>query len=198
MIDPQGVVVACATSVEAKAARRVLPAMRVVETGVALRALRESLGDAVISCGLAGGLRHELPTGAVIVPSEVGRPGGGTLQCDPELSQALFEASEDLGFLTLRDPLITTVDLIRGPERGVWAERGYAAVDMETGLLDAPRVAAVRVVLDTPLRELSEEWLQPLRAMINPRNWGEMFWLAREGPQRARAAALVIRAAFRS
>jgi hypothetical protein len=196
VIDPKSIVVACATAVEANAARRVLPLVRVVETGVALRKLREDLGDVVISCGLAGGLNHELPTGAVIVPNEVGRPDGSTLHCDPELSQALFTAAEDLGFLTLRDPLVTTNDLIRGPERTRWAQRGYAAVDMETGLLQAKRIAAVRVILDTPLRELSEEWLQPLRAMIKPRNWGEMFWLAREAPQRARAAALVIKAAL--
>ncbi|MBV8490871.1 MAG: hypothetical protein JO199_10120 [Candidatus Eremiobacteraeota bacterium] len=196
MIDPATVTIACATAVEASNARRTLPAMRVVETGVALRKLNEDLGEAVISCGLAGGLDREIPTGAVIVPRVVGRPDGSTLTCDEELSQALFAASEDLGFLTLRDPLITTDDLIRGQERTVWAQRGYAAVDMETGLLEAPRVAAVRVILDTPLRELSEEWLQPLRAMIKPRNWGEMFWLAREAPQRARSAALVIKAAF--
>ncbi len=197
MIDPARVVVACATRVEARAAAREIRAARVIETGIALRSLRESLGECVVSCGLAGGLRSALPTGAVIVPDEIGLPDGTRRACDPELSEALVRSARELGIAALRDPVVTTPHIVRGADRERWAAMGYAAVDMETGLLEAPRLAAVRVVLDTPLRELSEEWLEPFRAMLRPRNWPEMFWLAREGPACARLAARVVAGALR-
>ena len=174
--------------------------MRVIEAGVALTkmndALRKALGDTVISCGLAGGLRHEHPTGTVLIPREVLRPSGEVLRCDPDLCDALTAAARALGLQPLTEALVTTATIVRGDERKAWADRGYAAVDMETGLIDARRIAAVRVMLDTPLRELSEEWLTPFRAMIKPRNWPEMFWLAREAPRHARLAARVVRAAL--
>ena len=72
---------------------------------------------------------------------------------------------------------------------------GYAGVDMETGLLDAPRIAAVRVILDTPQHELSPDWLRPARALRNPRNWPQALWLARDAPRCARRAAEVVAAA---
>jgi 4-hydroxy-3-methylbut-2-enyl diphosphate reductase len=196
LIDRDGLVVVAATSVEASAARRELPLVRVCETGVALAKMREGFGDAVISCGLAGGLRAEIPSGTILVPDEVRRPDGSVLRCDPDMVKALREAARSLGFEPLADPLVTSESLVRGSERAAWAQRGYAAVDMETGLLRAPRVAAVRVVLDTPIRELSGEWLNPIRAMIKPRNWPEMFWLARDAPRYARLAARVIRYAL--
>ena len=93
------------------------------------------------------------------------------------------------------DPTITSASIINGTERETWAEAGYVGVDMETGLLQAPRVAAVRVVLDTPMRELSAEWLNPARALRNPRNWAQALWLARHAPRYARRAAAVVAAA---
>ena len=80
-------------------------------------------------------------------------------------------------------------------EREAWASVGFAGVDMETGLIDAPRIAAVRVVLDTPQRELSAEWVEPLRALRSPRNWPQLFWFARNAPRFARRAAQVVAAA---
>lgn len=51
---------------------------------------------------------------------------------------------------------MTTVMVVTGAERDRLAAEGYAAADMETGLLSAAgyRVAAARVVLDGPDNEL--------------------------------------------
>ena len=159
-------------------------------------ALRQAQGDTLISCGLAGGLHHHLHTGTVVIPYEVLRPDGTTLQCDRKLSEMLIAAAKDLGFDTVTDPLVTTTHVVTGSERATWSQRGYAGVDMETGLLTAPRVAAVRVLLDTPLRELSEDWLSPMTAVLKPWNWPQLAWLAREGPRCAARAAEVVQEAF--
>lgn len=191
------VAIVTATSVEAKAARRAMPNANVVEAGVALRHAQrvEGLGS-VVSCGLAGGLHHHHPTGTVVIPYEVLRPDGTTLRCDRELSDKLIAAARARGIVPVIDPIVTTTRIVNGTQRRAWSERGYAAVDMETGLLAATRVAAVRVVLDTPLRELSEEWLRPARALLNPFLWPEAAWLARHGPRCAALAAEIVRDAL--
>jgi hypothetical protein len=51
------------------------------------------------------------------------------------------------------------------------------------------------VILDTPARELNADWLRPVRALSDPRNWAEAMWLAREAPRCARRAAEVVAAA---
>ncbi|MGA8533050.1 MAG: hypothetical protein WB615_02950, partial [Candidatus Tumulicola sp.] len=76
---PGGIAVIAATRIEANAARRALPGIRVFETGVALAKLgKDALAgiDAVVSCGLAGGLRAADPSGTVLVPECVYRPDG--------------------------------------------------------------------------------------------------------------------------
>jgi hypothetical protein len=67
---------------------------------------------------------------------------------------------------------------------------------METGLLGADRVASVRVVLDTPDRELDPAWGRPLTALWHPAAWLQLPWLAAEGPRCARLAAQVLAAAL--
>ena len=191
--------VVTATALEAKAARRALPGVAVIEAGIALVKLQGSaLADAaaVVSCGLAGGLDARYSSGTVLIPREVRRPGGGVFRCDPELVEALATASRRLGYEPVGEPLLTSAAIVRGSERAAWSEAGYAGVDMETGLLDLPRVAAVRVVLDTPRRELSADWLRPGRALLNPKNWPEALWLARYAARYARRAADVVSAAF--
>jgi len=181
-----------ATALECKAIRRVLPGARVVETGIALRREAAQLGAIVVSCGLAGGLRDDLPTGTLLLPREVRRPDGSVLRCDPELVDAFAKSANVLGVDANFDPLLTANEIVRGRARSEWAARGYAGVDMETGLLDAPRIAAVRVVLDTPLNEISKDWEQPLWALLKPWNWPQAMWLAREAPRAAALAARVV------
>jgi hypothetical protein len=187
-----GVTLIAATSLECKALRRELPRARVVQVGIALANLSVPLGDTVVSCGLAGGLRADLPTGTVLIPHEVRRPNGDALICDRELVEALTQGARSLGIEPVFDAMLTADSIVNGAARAMWAAQGYAGVDMETGRIPAARVAAVRVVLDTPLRELSAEWAAPLRAMLKPRNWPQAAWLAREAPRAARLAASVL------
>jgi Phosphorylase superfamily len=144
-----------------------------------------------ISCGLAGGLREDHPTGTVVIPREVRRPNGTTLRMDQQLTEALIAAARKLGLEPVTAPIVTAASVIVGAERSRWAEEGYAAADMETGLLTG-RVAAVRVILDTPLNELSADWLNPASAMLKPWNWPQAMWLGRHAPACARLAARVI------
>jgi hypothetical protein len=168
-----------------------------VQTGVALsRANNRPLRGVVISCGLAGGFRADVRTGSVLVPERVLRPDSTTLVCDGELVAALCAAARRLGLAPITAPMVTSTTLVQGSLRKSWAELGYAGVDMETGLIVAPRVAAVRVVLDTPLRELSEDWLHPSSALLRPRNWSQALWLSREAPRCARLAAQIVRTAL--
>ena len=185
------IVLIAATELEVRALRRELPGGAIVKTGVALGDLRAPLGDTVLSCGLAGGLRADLPTGTLLLPREVRRPDGRTLHCDAELVEALAAAARALGLEPVFAPLLTAERIVHGAARAHWAGEGYAAVDMETGRLDAGRVAAVRVVLDTPAHELSRDWERPLAAMLKPWNWPQAMWLAREAPRAARLAARV-------
>jgi hypothetical protein len=184
--------VIAATELEVAALRRELRQVRIVKTGVGLANVREPLGKLVVSCGLAGGLRDDLPTGTVLIPRAVRRPDGGMLQCDPQLVKAFAEGARALGIEPVFDPMVTASAIVNAGERADWAARGYAGVDMETGRLDVSRVAAVRVVLDTPRRELSRDWERPALAMLKPWNWPQAVWLAREAPRAARIAARVV------
>lgn len=193
--EVEGITVVTATSVEARAARKALPSgVRVVEAGIGLKDVRD-FGDIAISCGLAGGLREELPTGTVIVPCSVRRPDGTALTCDPELSELLRNAARALGQDPIDAPLLTSSTLIHGAERAKWAGE-YAAVDMESGLICATRLACVRVILDTPKREISPAWLNPSRAFLSPGAWRDLPFLAREGQRCARLAAEITAAAL--
>ncbi len=187
-------VIVAATSLERKPLRRALPGARVVLAGVGLANLREDLGDTVLSCGLAGGLRKGLPTGTLLLPLQVRRPGGGTLQCDEALVEALALGARTVGLEPVFEPLLTADSIVNGAARAYWARQGYAGVDMETGRLTAARVAAVRVILDTPENEISADWAVPWRALLKPSNWRQARWLAREAPRAAALAAAVVAA----
>jgi len=124
------------------------------------------------------------------------RPDGSESRCDPALVDALVTGARRLGVDPVQEPMLTSERLITGAERAVWAARGCVAADMETGLLEVERLAAVRVVLDTPERELSGAWQSPARAIWQPRAWADLPWLLREGPRCARLAAEVLALAF--
>jgi len=190
-----GITLVAATPLEFRALRRQVPSARIELVGIALEKAALDFGEIVVSCGLAGALRADLPTGTVLIPRRVRRPGGGTLHCDEELVEAFATAARRIGHEPVFDPLLTSEEIVHGGARARWAGQGYAAVDMETGRIEAPRVAAVRVVLDTPQREISPEWRRPLRALLNPMNWPQALWLSREAPRAAALSASVVAAA---
>jgi len=185
--------VVTATALETRAVVRALPSVRCIEAGIALRKLdHRQLSGLVVSCGLAGGLRDGAGTGTVVVPKSVSTLDGQSIACDDELRSALLDVARGLGLVVDEAPLVTSAALITGRERAEWARRGFVAADMETGFLRVPRLAAVRVILDTPQRELSPLWLQPARALAHPSIWPQALWLGRNAPRCARLAATVL------
>lgn len=182
----------CATQTEYRAAQRELGGLdiRIVRTGIGRAG---TFDETVISLGLCGGLRRGVPSGTVLVPDEIERPNGERVACDRELATHLRDAARQLGEAPESAPLVTTQTLVRGQARDDWAARGFAGVDMESGLIMAPRIAVVRIILDTPERELSDAWLRPLGVLLRPGVWNELPWLARTAPRYARLAALVVR-----
>ena len=190
---PDRVTVVAATGLEARAAKAALGnRARVMQVGIALRGLRGDPGPVVISCGLAGGLSDDLPTGTVLIPRDVRRPDGTMLHCDDALVDALVSAARAAGCEPMQAPLLTTARIVRGPDRMRWAQQGYAGADMETGLLRAPRVACVRVILDTPVHEFSAAWENPATVIFRPDAWLDIPFLAREAPRCAALAARII------
>ena len=189
--------IVAATGLEAAAVRRAAPRLHVVESGIALsRVTADAFGDAVVTCGLAGGLLDGAVTGSIIIPDAVSTPNGELVACDPLLSEALVIAARTLGHSPCRGSLLTSPKLVNGSARAVWAQRGYVAADMETGFVRAPRIAAVRVVLDTPSHELAEAWLKPISVLARPWLWPQALWLFREAPRCARLASEVVALAF--
>jgi 4-hydroxy-3-methylbut-2-enyl diphosphate reductase len=198
--DPAVLVVA-ATRLEAGAVRRAHPGATVVLTGVGLSRLPaggEPRAGVVISCGLAGSVLAGVPTGTVLVPGVVVRPDGTELVCDSRAVAALRSASRRLGREPEPGPMCTAARLVTGAERARLAASGCVGVDMETGLLRAERVAAVRVVLDTPERELDPGWARPLTALLRPAAWSQLPWLLANSGRCARLAAGVLAAALRT
>lgn len=196
--DPSLTIVA-ATSLEAAAVRRAAPRLHVVQSGVALsRTGADQYSAAVVTCGLAGGLREGLVTGSIVIPDAVSTPGGEMIACDPLLSDALVTAARKLGHTPYRGLLLTSSDIVNGASRALWAQRGYVAADMETGFIRAGRIAAVRVILDTPTRELAAAWLKPASVLWRPWLWPQGMWLMREAPRCARLASEVVAVAFAS
>jgi hypothetical protein len=183
-------IILTATKLEERAVRRELTRTnaRVVRSGVGRGG---TFDDDVISCGLGGGLRRNMPSGTVVVASEIARPSGERVTCDAQFVSALTEAAFALGLAPLVAPLVTSSAIVRESGRQIWAAQGFAAVDMESGLVHAPRLAAVRVLLDTPERELAEGWLQPWSLLVRPAMWADLPWLAAEAPRFARLAAKI-------
>ncbi|HTZ56409.1 MAG TPA: hypothetical protein VMB20_15280 [Candidatus Acidoferrum sp.] len=196
-MPPEAPAIVAATSLEKRAVLRRAPQAHVIESGVGLVTMNgRSLSDVAISVGLAGGLRSDLPTGTIVIPSAVATTDGTAVVCDAVWTARLRDAAQRLGYAYIDAALLTSDALVVGDARAAWAARGFAAVDMETARIRARGIAAVRVVLDTPQRELSPDWLNPSRAMRKPKNWGQMLWLAREAPRCADLAARVIAAAL--
>jgi hypothetical protein len=193
----QDVVVLAAMGMEWRAIRRALsvtgnPA-QVVRCGIALQRWSPPQPPlpAFITCGLAGGLRSDLPPGTVVVADRVAMEDGEPVACDPGWMEALLAGARACGHEPVVGPVLTARRLVVDNARGGWAAKGFVAVEMETALLvptGAP-LASLRVIIDAPAAEVSEHWVSPGRAALDPRRWREAMWLAARAPRYSRLAA---------
>lgn len=197
MITRERVLAICAMGVEAWGVRRRARGVRVVRVGIGGTA---GPGNAsiVISAGLCGGLLPDQTPGTVVIATSVSDETGAVHPCDPLVADWLERAARSLGFPVATGSLVSTSAPVTGANRGVWANRGHIAVDMESAAAaaTAPRFGTVRVILDTPRRELSPEWVNPPRAARNPANWREAIWLAVNTPRYSLRVGAVLQAAF--
>jgi hypothetical protein len=93
-------------------------------------------------------------------------------------------------------PLLTAPSMVGGSDRDNWARQGFVAADMETGLLAERsfRVATIRVVLDSPLQDISPLWQRPWLALLRPQLWPQLLWLGHAAPRYSVQAARALQA----
>lgn len=196
--SPTPVTVVTATWLETWIARLVLRhTVPVTQVGVGATWQSDRLFGPLIVCGLAGGLAPALRPGALVIPSWVGTAASERFACDPTLTDRLRQAARKAGHKAEAGPVMAASRLVTGAERHRWASEGFVAVEMESGELlgRGHQVAVVRVILDTPERELSSTWEHPWNALRRPGVWLETLRLAVDAPRASyRAAGIVKRA----
>ena len=189
-----------ALRLEERAVRRAAPSVRVVRVGVGgTSSAPIAATGVVLSVGLGGALTDGHAPGTVVVPDRVAGEDGRSWTTDPAWSIALRAASRALGFPTAAGTIVSTAEVVTGADRTALAQHGYDAVDMESAELAAqvPRLAVLRVILDTPSHEISPRWSRPGLAALDPRLWPQGYWLARNSPRFAARAAAVLAQALR-
>jgi adenosylhomocysteine nucleosidase len=143
------------------------PSTVVIRSGGCPERLRSALGGrlpacgAVVSFGLAGGLRPGLPPGAVVLAAGV-VASGERWPADPNIAQAWTRALAAAGqHITLADVAGTETPLLTPAEKAAWWQSTAAAVvDMESHIAAAFAArlgipfAAIRVVCDPAERAL--------------------------------------------
>ncbi|MDQ2741586.1 MAG: hypothetical protein M3Z66_04720 [Chloroflexota bacterium] len=193
---PGDVAVLAPTALEYWATRLILPHKPVRKAGIGLSHWDPVNSEAVVVCGLAGSLIRGLEPGTVLIPDLVRTPDGSIVRCDTRIRQSLIRGARVLGFNPEGGPLLTASSMVMGSERARWAARGFVAADMETGLLSrrVSRFATVRVILDSPARSISGDWLSPDRALMRPTLWPELLWMMGAAPLFSLRAARVLKA----
>ena len=155
------------------AIRSMAPGARVIQTGMgpvhaerAARSAIEASSGPVAVAGFCGALTDDLKPGDVVVASEIHAPWGEAVACS---SAPLAAALRRLGVDRVRvGPIVSADHIVRDGERAALSANGAIAVDMESAWVakaasEAGRpVAVLRVVVDTPGREL---------ALRRARNW---------------------------
>jgi 4-hydroxy-3-methylbut-2-en-1-yl diphosphate reductase len=149
--------------IERAAVRRGLPGALVLRSGMGAARSRSAAltgasipAGAVAVVGFCGAVAAGLGPGDLVVASEVRGPEGVTA-CE---ARPVVAALAALGIKNVRvGPVASADHVVRGAERGVLAAQGALAADMESAWL-APAAlgrpfAVLRVVLDTPERELT-------------------------------------------
>ena len=161
--DPARLLVITPLRVEHAAVRRGLPEAYLLRSGMgaarasaAARRAAAAPADAVAVAGFCGAVAGGMRAGDVVVAGEIRGPEGVT-EC---ASGLLVAALAVVGIERVRVGPVTSVDhVVRGAERAAMAAEGALAADMESAWA-APAAAGrpfavLRVVLDTPDRELS-------------------------------------------
>ena len=130
-----------AMGMEWRAIRRALSATgnpaQVVRCGIGLQRWSppKPPQPAFITCGLAGGLRSDLPPGTVVVAGSVAMEDGEPVACDPDWVAALVAGARACGHEPVVGPVLTARRLVLGDARDAWAGKGFVAAEMETALL---------------------------------------------------------------
>ena len=165
-----GLLVLTPLAVEAWAMRRALPGVTVLKTGVgreksikALSRVDQVGAEFVVIAGFCGALDPSLDPGDVVVASGLRGPDGACLALEPDFIVSALRRSR----IRSRSGLIISADrVVRGGEREELYRSGGTAADMESAwLARAARsrpLAVVRVVVDTPGREL----FNPVATMV--------------------------------
>ncbi|HET9076139.1 MAG TPA: 4-hydroxy-3-methylbut-2-enyl diphosphate reductase [Acidimicrobiales bacterium] len=150
---------------EARAVTWGAPALEVVRTGAGASRAAASAGaligtrrpGAVAVAGVAGGLHPGVDPGTVVVADQV-LADDGTVVAVLDSAGIIAAELRKRGMPVKVGPVISTPRLVEGSRRADLAATGAVAVDCETAyLLGAPwgvPVAVVRVIADTPEREL--------------------------------------------
>ena len=150
--------------------RRGLPGVTVLKTGLGREKSIEALSmvdridpEVLVIAGFCGALDPSLEPGDLVVASGVRGPDRSCLALEPEfLASALWGD----GIRARSGLIISSEHLVRGVDRKTLYRAGGMAVDMESAwLARAARsrpLAVVRVVVDTPGREL----FNPIKTMV--------------------------------
>jgi 4-hydroxy-3-methylbut-2-enyl diphosphate reductase len=161
-------VVAAPMRLEAWLIGRGAPRLAVHRTGIGPHRARAAAAElsarrpsSLIVMGLAGGLEDGSQPGEVIVPDELLDGQGGRTACAG--ADTLAAALGNVGIAVRRGAVVSVPRFAVGEERARLRGLGAIAVDMESVWL-APGAAGglfgvVRVVADTPAREVWRPWL---------------------------------------
>jgi 4-hydroxy-3-methylbut-2-en-1-yl diphosphate reductase len=164
-VTPAGLLILTPLGVEAAAVRRGAPGARVVRAGMGRRRARRTAqllaGEsprAIAVAGLCGALDPALRPGDVVVARELRDPDGRAIHCSG--GAAVAAVARARGLRVHEGTIATCARPVTGAHRErLRAATGALAVDMESAWLAdaAPEgvpLAVVRVVVDTPVREL--------------------------------------------
>lgn len=115
---------------------------------------------AVVLAGFCGAASAELEPGDVVLANELRGADGTRIACaDPTILAGVLRRG---GLRVHVGPIASSSRLVTGARRAQLAEQGVLAVDMEStwvaASLDAQPLVVLRVVLDTPGRELRRPW----------------------------------------
>jgi hypothetical protein len=195
LLDKRSTAVLAPTMLEYVSARAVIRNAPVVHLGVAATRTVPDC-ETLIVVGLAGGLDVDLESGTVVVSAAIGQEGRAAVECDSDLVQSMVKGGDRIGLKVRPIRLVTADHIVTADERPSLAALGFDAVDMESARLLDERtfVISVRVILDTPVRGLSDQWLSPGRSLLQPGLWRQAAWLAAAAPRYAWRAARVVEA----